>query len=195
MPLINAYQCMLLIWIHDAYCTEHQLLMYATYVIDLRVVLRSVLSIDDASYDWYRVLYHNTRYVCYCPCSRSTMHSIHLPWHHSIIDTLRLFSLSMCVFLSAVRMGILSIDSVWNICYQSCIHVINWWCILRMLLVITSMNDACSSCYQSMDICSTCDRSIMHSTNAIMRYRITWEPTMSFSLNTLWQPECVTWSV
>ena len=60
MPLINAYQCMLLIWVHDAYCTEYQLLMYATYVIDLRVVLRIVLSIDDALYDWYRVLYHNT---------------------------------------------------------------------------------------------------------------------------------------
>ncbi len=46
MPLINAYQCMLLIWIHDAYCTYYQLLMYATYVIDQRVVL----SIHDASY-------------------------------------------------------------------------------------------------------------------------------------------------
>ena len=51
MPLINAYQCMLLIWIHDAYCTYYQLLMYATYVIDQRVVMLVVLSILDASYD------------------------------------------------------------------------------------------------------------------------------------------------
>jgi hypothetical protein len=51
MPLINAYQRMFLIKVHDAYCTEYQLLMYATYVIDLRVVLRIVLSIDNASYD------------------------------------------------------------------------------------------------------------------------------------------------
>jgi hypothetical protein len=51
MPLIAAYQCMLLIWIHDAYRTYYQLLMYVTYVIDQRVVMRVVLSIHDASYD------------------------------------------------------------------------------------------------------------------------------------------------
>ena len=90
----------------------------------------------------------------------------------------------MCVFLSAVRICILSIDTVWYSCYRSCIHVINCCCILRMLLVITSMNDACSSCYQSIYICTTCYRSIMHSTNAIMRYCLTWGPTFH-SLPTL----------
>ena len=51
--------CML--WMHDAYCTYDQLLMYATCVIDLRFML----SINDAAYKWYRVLDNNTRYVWY----------------------------------------------------------------------------------------------------------------------------------
>ena len=171
MQLINAYQCMLLIWIHDAYCTYYQLLMYATYVIDQRVVLRVVLSINDAFCDWYRVLYHYTRYVCYHACSRSTMHSIDLSWHHSIIDMLQLLSLS-----TSVRMSILSIDTVWHICYPSRIHVIDWWCILRMLSINRPARRNINKC----------------STNAIMRYSNTWGPTMSFSIDTLWQPERVT---
>ena len=56
MPLIAAYQCMLLIWIHDAYRTYYQLLMYATCVIDQRVVMQSC----------YRFMMHRTTDIeCY----------------------------------------------------------------------------------------------------------------------------------
>ena len=82
MPLINAYQRMFLIKVHDAYCTEYQLLMYATYVIDLRVVLRIVLSIDNASYDWYRVLYHNT--LTYVTLRVTLCYGLLLLWIYSI---------------------------------------------------------------------------------------------------------------
>ena len=94
------------------------------------------------------------------------MHSNDLSWHHSIIDLLQLLSLSTCV-----RMAILSIGTVMvHLLLYSPSDDASWeWCRWIGQLLIISPNNKCSSCYQSMDICFTCDRSIMHSTNAILR--------------------------
>ena len=79
-------------------------------------------------------------------------------------------------------------------------YTINWYCMVQLLSILHTCyqllmhpenvarhnidDDACSSCYQSIYICTTCYQSIMHSTNAIMRYCLTWGPTFH-SLPTL----------
>ena len=92
---------------------------------------------------------------------------------------------------------ILSIATVWYTCHRSMVHVNDWYCILSCcpsimhnchsitawcVFVMLSYYDTCSKCYRSMHY-------------AQMRYCAAWGPSVSFSINTLWQPERLTWSV
>jgi hypothetical protein len=84
------------------------------------------------------------------------------------------------------------IATVWYIYHRPMEHVNDWYWILRIVLV--SPHDACSSCYHSMThvlhviglcIMLRCDTDL---------YEV-WGPPVSLYINTLWQPDRLTWSV
>ena len=81
---------------------------------------------------------------------------------------------------------ILSIDYVIDLCDMLSIVMhpangVDQWC----MIVVTSLNDACSSCYQSMINTLHVLWSIMKSNNAKIRYYFALGPTMSL-LTSVW---------
>ena len=154
----------------------HRILLCSQYVL-------CIPAIDDVCYLWYGPIIYNTS-MCHCCMMLALLPMMDV---YSVIDITQ-YMISKLHIVHTVKV------TVWNICHRPMEQVNDWYCTLRMLSIIVSSHDACASCYHSMihvpHVIGLC---IMLRCNTVL-YEV-WGPPVSLYINTLWQPDRLTWSV